>query len=360
MFAIGVIVSLCYVPGITGAYIATQWPVLAIVLWFGLLRSGPLTVFHWLGILFLGYATAATWWTPTPYASVFGLWLVWIMGLCLWFGTTLTDVRGLYAGLAMGGAVSSVLAVAQAAGLNPIPTITATPAGLYVNSVQQGTVLALFVVALVSERMWLWVLPMLPGIILSGSRGALLTLAIGLLACYVRRLWVFGVLAIAGAIYLYMSPASSDLERLEIWSVAWQSLKPYGWGPGVFYTIWFPHGSVPFYPEYAHNDALQLLFEYGAGALPVFAIFAFALSRTRDSAWPVVLAFVTAGCFSMPLYMPLTSFLGLIAVGRGLRAYGLSRSNSHYSRQHVVSRERGYCTPGWGFVSVASHHSTEG
>ena len=46
MFWIGAVVSLCYVPGVTGAYIATQWPVLAVLLSFGLLRSGPFTAFH--------------------------------------------------------------------------------------------------------------------------------------------------------------------------------------------------------------------------------------------------------------------------------------------------------------------------
>src|SRR6185503_17196213 len=100
MFLLGATVALCYVPGVTGAYIATQWPVLAVVLCFGLLRSGPLTVFHWFGLAFIAYATVHVFFTPMPYSSVFGLWLVWIMGLSMWFGTTLSEVRGLYAGLA--------------------------------------------------------------------------------------------------------------------------------------------------------------------------------------------------------------------------------------------------------------------
>ena len=53
MFWLGAVVSLCYVPGLTGAYIATQWPVLAVLLSFGLLCRGPFTVFHAAGLLFV-------------------------------------------------------------------------------------------------------------------------------------------------------------------------------------------------------------------------------------------------------------------------------------------------------------------
>ena len=55
MFWFGVIVSLCYIPGLTGAYIATQWPVLSVLLPFGLLRSGPFTAFHLAG--YFSYAS---------------------------------------------------------------------------------------------------------------------------------------------------------------------------------------------------------------------------------------------------------------------------------------------------------------
>jgi hypothetical protein len=356
MFWLGAAVALCYVPGITGAYIATQWPVLAVVLWFGLLRKGPVTVFHWLGLVFIAYATVHVFFTPTPYSSVYGLWLVWIMGLSMWFGTTLNNVRGLYAGLAAGGAVSSAVAVLQHFGIGVVPTVSTMPAGLYVNSVQHGTVLALLAVALVSERMWLWMLPLLPGIALSGSRGALLVLAVGLLACYVRRLWVFGLVAAAGAFYLLAPWSPSDQMRMQIWSVAWQSLTVYGWGPGVFYTILLPRDGGFYYPEYAHNDALQLAFEYGIGALPAFAVLAFALCRSRDTEWPVVVGFAVAGCYSMPLYMPVTSFLALVAVGRILRSYAVDSSDRNRCGYYVLSRDGVGGAASRRFVPLESYH----
>jgi hypothetical protein len=52
VFALGVIVSLCYIPGMTGAAIPTQYAVLSAVLPFTLWRQGQFTIFHGLGIAF--------------------------------------------------------------------------------------------------------------------------------------------------------------------------------------------------------------------------------------------------------------------------------------------------------------------
>ncbi len=339
MFWLGAVVSLCYVPGITGAYIATQRPVLAVLLSFGLLRSGPFTAFHVAGLAFIAYAAARLPFSPAPYASVFGLWLIVIMGLSVWFGTTATNMRGLYAGLAVGASVSSFLAVLQYFGWDTVVTAAsnAGPAGLYLNNVQQGLVLALIAVALLSERMWLWVPPLAPGIFLAHSRGAWIALAVGTLGCYVRSLWILGAVVIAGAFYLLTPLSDSDALRMLIWHTAWGNLKWLGWGPGVFYTIALPQNGVyAFYPEYAHNDALQLAFEYGLGALLPFTIIGYALWRTDVKEWPIVLAFVVAGCYSMPLFMPIASFLALVAVGRVLRVHGLARGYGGSRRQHLV------------------------
>lgn len=362
MFWLGATVSLCYIPGVTGAYIATQWPVLSVLLCFGLLRPGPFTAFHAIGLAFVAYAFAIWPYSPAPYASVFGLWLIVIMGLSVWFGTTLTNTRELYLGLATGAAVSSMLAVLQHFGWHAIPQMAQAPAGIYVNGVQQGTTLALIVVALVSERMWVWALPLLPGIVLAQSRGAWIALAVGLLACGVRRLWVLGAVAVTGTFYLLLPLSGSDAQRLMIWQFAWENLVWFGWGPGIFYTVALPYnGSFSLYPEYAHNDALQFAFEYGIGALLPCVVVCAALWRTDAKEWPIVLAFVVAGCYSMPLFMPVASFLALAAVGRILRSYGVVVGNGCSGRQSFVpwqwfhhAEARGQSFP------VAPHHPAEG
>jgi hypothetical protein len=363
MFWLGAIVALCYIPGITGAYIATQWPVLAVVLSFALLRRGPFTIFHAAGLAFIAYATARIPFSPAPYASVFGWWLVVIMGLSVWFGTVAENMSGLYAGLAFGASISSGIAILQHFGWQPIATMSSSPPGLYINSVQQGAILALIVVALVSEQMWKWVPALAPGIILADSRGAWIALIVGLMACYIRRLWVFGAIGLAGVAFFYFKPLSpTDVERMFIWSTAWRNLIWLGWGPGVFYTIaLFHNGAFSLYPEYAHNDALQLVFEYGVGAALPLAITAYALWRTDVKEWPIVVAFVTAGCYSMPLFMPVTSFLALAAVGRILRVHGLARGHGDSRRQYVVSGEWDYyLQASRSVVPVESHNPAKG
>ena len=269
----------------------------------------------------------------------------------------MTSVKELYAGPAsLGAAVSSFVAVLQYFGFTSVQTVTEVPAGLYVNSVQQGTVLALIVVALVSERMWLWVLPLMPGIWLAHSRGAWVALVVGLLACCVRRVWVLGIVGIAGAFYLLSPLSSSDADRVLIWQFAVSSLKWFGWGPGMFYTVALPRGgAISFNTDYAHNDALQLLWEYGIGALLPLGIFGYAIWRTDIKEWPVVIAFTVAGCYSMPLFMPIASFLALVAVGRVLRADGLACYDSNHRGQFIVIPWQAY-RRSVKVIPVASYH----
>lgn len=361
MFWLGAVVSLCYVPGVTGAYIATQWPVLAVVLCFGLLRRGPFTVFHVLGVLFIAYAAARLPWSPNIQGSVFGLWLAVIMALAVWFGTTLTDARELYAGLAIGGAVSSLLAVLQYFGVATVPTASAMPAGLYVNSVQQGTVLALIVVALSTERMWFWALPLLPGIWLAHSRGGFLVLLLGLFGRFAPNLWVAGVPALAvGAFFLLNPLSSSDEQRTLVWRAAWDGLTWLGWGTGVFYNVMLSQNNVVFFPEYVHNDFLQLALEYGLAAALIAGIIGYAAWRSDLKEWPIVLAFCAAACFSMPMFMPIASFLGFVAMGRILREHGLHGWNGDPCRRLELSRYGFGIAPRRANVSVAPRYSTEG
>ena len=357
MFVLGAIVSLCYVPGLTGAFIATQWPVLSVLLPLALWRSGTVTPLHWAGLLFVAYATVRLSYAPIFTDGVAGLWFVYIMALSFWLGSTMDSLRKLYAGLAIGASVSSVIAICQAFGYSVVPRVTETPAGLYVNSVAQGVVLSLLVVALISERMWLWVLPLLPGLYLAHSRGAWLALAVGVLSAYIRRIWVFAVLGGIGLLFLMRPLSSSDAMRIFIWDAAARNLAWFGWGPGSFFSwiLWYDGANL--YPEYTHNDALQLAFEYGVAALLPVGIFAFALTRTQEREWPIIVAFVTAGCYSMPLWVPAASFLGLVATGRVVRSWAVARSELRNRRFDFVPREHRYPSqPGSAVVSVVTRY----
>jgi hypothetical protein len=309
------------------------------------------------------YAAAHLVSVPLLYDGVWGLWLICIMGLSFWLGSTSGDLRGLYRGLAIGGTVSSVVGVLQHFGYPVVLRVSENPAGLYVNSVVQGMVLALLVVALVSERMWLWVPLLLPGLLLSGSRGAWLALAIGLLSVYVRRAWVFGLLGVAGlALILHVQPMSSDETRLLIWNGALHFLTPWGWGPGSMFSWLLPYRDTLITPEYAHNDAIQLVFEYGVAAILPLGIFGFVLAQTKAREWPVFVAFIALGCYSMPLWTPIASFLACVVAGRivGCRAlHGLERHESRFSGVPWWwgddSKETGY-----GRIPMVARHQAGG
>lgn len=359
MFMLGAIVSTCYVPGVTGAFVATQWPVLSILLPLCLWRSGPMTSLHWLGLLFIAFAIVRLQHTPIFDDGVWGLWLLCIMGGNFWLGSTTDSLRKLYAGLAVGASISSILAIFQAFGYADIPYVQPAPAGLYVNRVVQGMVLAFVAVALVSERMWLWLPLLLPGLVLSGSRGAWIALAAGLASMYVRRVWLLAFVGIACAIFLArLSP--SDAMRLFIWDATVHNLTWFGWGPGSFFSwaLWYQGSNT--YPEYAHNDALQLVFEYGVAAVLPIGIFVFALTRTQEREWPVIVTFAVAGCYSMPLWAPVPSFLACVVAGRIVRSWALARRDRDHSGQPVISWRRYAGRTGCGAISLEPHHQAEG
>lgn len=338
MFWIGAVVSLCYVPGVTGAYIATQWPVLSILLpgvwlWSFMVpdawRAGPTTAFHWAGLLFIAYAAVRLRYSIVVEDGVSGLWMICIMGLSFWLGSTLDRLRDMYAGLAVGAVVSSLVAVFQAAGAIGIPYVSTAPAGIYANSVAQGTILALVMIALISEQMWTRAILLIPGVMLSNSRGALLALGVGLACLCIRRVWVLGIVAVAGAVTLVQPLSTSDDLRVAIWRAAASSLTWLGWGPGSFTSLLLPYRGGLLPPEYAHNDALQLAFEYGVAAAIPIGVLAFVLTRTREREWPILAAFAAAGCYSMPLWMPVASFMACVAAGRVVRGWALARGDGY-------------------------------
>jgi hypothetical protein len=337
VIALGAIVSLCYIPGWTGAAIATQYAVLSAILPFTLWRQGPLTPFHWAGIALVAYAALSLAWNTDTHGGVYGLWLLSIMALTFWLGSTLPSLRQVYVGLAIGGIVSSIVAMVQAIGYQPIPSLSNTNAGIYFNTVAQGEILALLFIALLTERMFYLALPLVPGILLSQSRGAWMALMIGVAALFVRRTWLLIPLVMLGMVAIWF-PSSSDVERLKLWAIAWNELSFFGNGIGSFASQIYNDNGKVLYPEFVHNDILQLAYEFGIAALLPATIFAFALSRTGDREWPVLMAFVTMGFYSFPLWVSITSFLGVLVTGRIVRSWYMDGRFSDYCGYVALSR----------------------
>ena len=338
MIWLGLLVAVCFVPGYTGASIPTQWAVLSCLLPLSLWRPGSISTLHWLGLAFLVYACLSLSWTHDWHVGIWGLWVLGIAACSFWLGSTLASLDGLLKGLALGLSVSAVVAAFQAFNYHPVITFLSIGSpGLLYNPIAAGEACALVIIGLVTYRLYWFIPGPTLALILSHSRGAWLACAVGLVAIWLRRplYLAIGLAAFGVAFTLHLAP--SDEQRLQIWSVAWALLSPFGLGPGMFFDIFYltPHGAI--YPEYAHNDFLQLLVEYGIGAVPLFALAGLALTQRQAAGLPLFVAFLVMGLYSFPFYAPFTLFLGAAAAGGLARDWSLSRTHSLLGRPYLLS-----------------------
>lgn len=337
MFYLGLLLPICYIPGITGASIATQWAVLSIACAISLWRepAQPPTSLHYLGLGFLAFATLGLFWAPNVWDGLGAIWMIVLWGLCFRMGTVIESPADLYRGLALGLSVSSAIAIFQWFGFEPVPTFNHNVAGLFFNRTVLGATAALVILGLINERLWWYIPALLPALLLSGSRGGWLILGIGLLA----RAHALAALAFTLTIAFALSfiPDSSDALRLQIWAVAWHALTWFGHGPGAFASFYYPAGPSLIHPEFTHNDYLQLWFEFGLGALLPFTILGFAIASSRST---VLIAFACLAAFYFPIYTPLTAFIGCIAAGHALRDFTLDRLILRRCRPDLLPRTR--------------------
>lgn len=156
---------------------------------------------------------------------------------------------------------------------------------------------------------------------LAHSRGAWLVLGASLIAKYLH--WSISVLLIlGGGVFFYATVGSSDLLRLEFWSIAVHHLTWFGHGVGSFNAIYVTTGpNTLTHAENVHNDYLQLAFEFGIEAIGVYWVIAAALSRTGARDWPVMVGFATFGLFYFPLWSAIPAFIGCVVAGHILRGY---------------------------------------
>jgi hypothetical protein len=323
LFAFGLILAICFVPGYIGAMIPTQWAVLSAILPLGLFYSGIFGPWHWLGILALAWASFSITWSPSIFDGVYGLWIISIWALAFWFGSiNFVDHRPLWKGLALGLTISSVVAIFQYFGYQPVEIAGGPPAGLLYNSTVLGASCALVIIACAKYGLWFYIPGLLPGLYLSHSRGAWAVLGLTFLAQRTHVLVALTLLLTANIAFVFFLN-SSDTQRLLLWGVAIREFNLFGHGIGSFGDFYYfntnpnlyLHSEGLFRTEFAHNDYIQLWFELGIGALPIFAIYAFTLCQTKAESWPIFFTFAVLGAFYFPIYSPLTAFIGCFAAG---------------------------------------------
>lgn len=326
---IGFLVMVAYVPGVTGAALPTGWAAMWLVTPFLLLfhEIPRLTVVHWLGLMTLAYAVLSLLWFPN---GLWGLMKLAAMTSVFVYASSLNDIRLVLRGLALGLGVSAIVVVFQAFGVPVVYSATIKPAGLFINSNALAEASALVLLLLIAARMWVWLPVAIPGLIYS-SRAVMLGLIVAMLA------WVWDrsrkaaiALVITSAVALGVVAAyfpfgflSSVDQRLDLWRDTIDGLTWRGWGIGSFdflYPMLASHvNTMESRPQYAHNDALQLLFELGIGALPLL-VMALMLLGVKDDNRPAYACFLVISLFGFPSYLPVTGFLAAFLAGRLSRA----------------------------------------
>lgn len=133
---------------------------------------------------------------------------------------------------------------------------------------------------------------------------------------------------------LSILPASVG-ERLQIWEATISGFTWFGHGAGSFrglFPLYAPNiDTMVLWPQHAHNDLLELIFEYGVFAAIPVAIAILCLF-SRSPLRYVVLVFLVEGCFEFPLFMPATGFLSALCVGHCLREWDRARFAQLYGR----------------------------
>lgn len=342
MFLFGLLVAVCFVPGYVGAIIPAQWTILSILLPLGLWRSGVLGPSALAGCAVLAWSALSFLWAPNPYEAGFGLWLACLWALALWFGSTVHDFRPLWQGLAVGLWVSSAIAIAQALGYTPV--LANTPehsTGLFFNSALLGCVSTLVIIALATQHQWLYIPGILPALLLSGSRGAILVLALTILTRWLRVRYILCAMGLAALIIVLTLDGletDSDRTRLIIWGATMRQLSPFGSGIGSFSAFLIHAPPRMLYPGWVHNDYLQLWFELGIGAIGVYFLYALALTQRASPHWPIIFAFALFGLFFFPLWTPVPSFMACMAAGAMLRDRHLDRLACAHGRYSSLPR----------------------
>ena len=365
MFWLGLILPLCYIPGVSDLDILSGWIVLSLTLPWFFLRPLRLGVAHYLGLAFLGYATLSLLWAPVWQQGIWDLWQLAILAACFCLGSSRDNQRPLYLGLALGLSVNTALAVGQQFGWQPVHHNSSDiPAGFFFNNDMLGESAALVSIALYSIRLYWPIILTLPSVFLSGGRAAILSIVVVILH---RRLDAIPNRTkcppchrdLNHCLWHYNHNTNAFHERIALWEDTASGLTPFGHGAGSFFMLYPKYAlrtdTMSTRPEDPHNDYLGLAFQYGLGATLVFAILGISLVSSGPSRL-VLLAFGLIAFVSFPIRIPIEGLVGMVALGwlcRHSPVDGWVRAYWRQARDAWEHRTRRDCLP---LESLHSHN----
>lgn len=251
-------------------------------------------------------------------------------------GSALDDLTPAWEGLALGVAISGLMALLQVLGFSLVEQV-AHPAGLFMNKnfLAEAGVITVIPMLLLRRR---WLLPALfLAAVLPMSKGSLLALFVvsamlwrkgrkidaaalagitALVALTLVALWALDLFPSQTHLGEYMLGVSSAASRFEFWRDAFGGLTWFGSGLSSF------AGDFPRIGN-AHSEPVQALYEFGVFALIPAGIAAYCWMEKDHYVEHLILAAIAVLClFSFPLHMPVTGFAAALALGHlaGARA----------------------------------------
>ena len=318
LFFLGLLVAVAYIPGIVGASISTGWLFLLIIC--------PILLFYceirlsW-GFAFTCYAALSLVWTEILNIAWFHLLQLMVLGLVFVIGQNIKDLTAIFKGLALGLGVSAVVCLFQWYGFNSVYSLSNAPAGLFINPNIFSEVSAIILVSLVVLKLYWWIPVTLPGLIIVHSRAAYVGLGVGLFFAvwkYNRyyAMILVGLILVIGAFGNFN--LASVKERFDLWADTIQGFKFFGNGVGSYEAL-FPYYATHIdtelaRPRYAHNDLLQIMFEFGIGSI-LFLMALFNVFKTRKPEVVIILTIGAISLFTYPFHIPVPAFIAFLVAG---------------------------------------------
>ena len=347
-FWLGLGLTLCFVPNVTGVSVLTGWPYLAAILPIFLFWKSAWTPIHWLLLGFIAYVLLSLAWTDNIYDGVGGASQWVILGLAFHYGCISNRPRSLYLGICVGLSVSVAIAIAQSFGWNGVYAdgdYRSNVTGLFVNSTVFGTILALSLVAAIFSRIW-WYVPIGGlGLFMSGARAAGAAAALSvLLGIWNYSRWLALICLVPATLFcvaVWLNKPSGEVEtslarRSAYWADTAENLTPIGHGVGSFFQLYPDFAKrtdvVKARPEHAYSDILELIFEFGLGTLLLWGALILAWEIPLETERSLLLAFLLVSLTYFPLAIPPAAFLVAFATGQLARGWALVRSGEHISR----------------------------
>lgn len=306
-----------FVPNIVGAVVPTNWAVMWIIAPVLLFKTKiELTLIHVLGSIFLLYASLS--WMWSPHGTLDLLRLFGLASVFVW-ATTLKDLKNIVFGLSCGLCVVALIAISQYFGFDIVFKATDKPAGLFVNSNVYSEITGMLFLLILIYKLW-WFLPAtIPGLLVS-SRATIIGLGLTFLIwlwAKSRSLAIFiSILTtLAFVLTTNFEDFKSVYERFDIWKDTISGFTLLGHGVGSFvydYPIYeHYHDMMTTRPFEAHNDLLQLIFEFGIGIIPLILMISLLLKTNDNHKYPLIF-FIIISQLGFPFHMPVTAFMATI------------------------------------------------